>query len=78
MGIFVTVGKSLPVSTHQYPSITLTLHPFVCSIASGEIVLDEHAAIDWLPPEELHTLDWAEADVSVIESYFTACVSCSR
>ncbi|WP_298272348.1 (deoxy)nucleoside triphosphate pyrophosphohydrolase [Geobacter sp.] len=69
MGIHVRVGQSLPASTHQYPTFTVTLHPFVCTIETGEIVLHEHAAIAWLPPNELHTLDWAEADVPVIESY---------
>jgi|SRR6185369_2441871 len=69
LGIAVTVGKSLPLATHDYPAFTVTLHPFICSIASGEIVLFEHAAISWLPPEQLHTLDWAEADLPVIESY---------
>ena len=73
MGIHVSVGKSLPLSTHHYPTFTITLHPFVCSIQSGEIVLHEHAAVTWLSPEELHSLDWAEADVPVIESYLCAC-----
>ena len=78
MGIHVSVGKNLPISTHHYPNFAVTLYPFVCSIASGEIALHEHAAINWLPPEELSTLDWAEADVPVIESYLTECETCSR
>jgi 8-oxo-dGTP diphosphatase len=49
--------------------LSVTLHPFVCSIDTGEIILHEHAAIAWLPPEKLHTLDWADADIPVIESY---------
>ena len=69
MGIGVRVWRSLPPSTHHYPTFTVTLHPFVCSIEAGKIVLHEHAAIAWLPPEELHTLDWAAADLPVIESY---------
>ena len=69
LGIDVKVGKGLPPVTHDYPSFTVTLYPFVCSIDSGEIVLFEHAAITWLPPEQLHTLDWAEADLPVIGSY---------
>jgi len=73
MGIHVSVGKSLPPNTHHYPTFTVTLHPFVCSIQSGEIVLHEHAAVTWLPPDELHILDWAEVDVPVIASYRFAC-----
>lgn len=78
LGIYVSVGQSLPTSTHHYPTFAVTLYPFVCSIEAGQIVLHEHAAIEWLPPEELHLLDWAEADVPVIESYLAACESCSR
>jgi 8-oxo-dGTP diphosphatase len=78
MGIQVSVGKRLPATTHQYPKFAVTLYPFVCSIASGEIVLHEHAAIDWRPPRELSALDWAEADVPVIESYLAACEFCLR
>ena len=69
LGIHVSLAKRLPVSTHHYPNFMITLYPFACTITSGEIVLHEHTAISWLPPTELHTLDWAEADVPVIESY---------
>ncbi len=69
LNIHVSVGKSLSVSNYQYPTFTVTLHPFICSIEEGEIVLNEHAAITWLAPNNLHSLDWAEADVPVIESY---------
>lgn len=71
LGICVVVGRNLPASTHHYPAFAVTLYPFVCSIESGEIVLHEHAAITWLPPEKLHTLDWAEADLPVIDAYLT-------
>ena len=72
MGIRVHVGESLPSSTHQYPALTVTLYPFICSIESGEIILHEHSAMSWLPPSELHTLDWAEADLPVIAAYLSA------
>jgi 8-oxo-dGTP diphosphatase len=78
LGIQVRVGKRLPATTHQYPTFFVTLHPFVCSIDSGKIVLHEHAAITWLPPEKLHTLDWAEADVPVIDSYLAECEAATR
>jgi 8-oxo-dGTP diphosphatase len=69
LNIGVKVGPTLSPCTHRYPSFTITLYPFICIIDSGEITLYEHAAIAWLPREELHILDWAEADVPVIESY---------
>ena len=69
MGVTIVVGQSLPLHTHHYQSFTVTLYPFACSIESGEITLHEHAAMVWLRPEELHTLDWAEADLPVIAEY---------
>ena len=78
LNIQVGILKSLPASTHSYQTFTVTLYPFLCSIKSGEILLQEHAAITWLPPDELATLDWAEADLPVIESYLSEWESCSR
>jgi 8-oxo-dGTP diphosphatase len=78
LGIQVRVGKRLPTTTHHYPTFSVTLHPFVCSIDSGKIVLHEHAAITWLPPEKLHALDWADADIPVIESYLAECEAAIR
>lgn len=69
LGIRVKMGRRLPLTTHHYPEFTVTLHPFVCTIEKGEMVLHEHAAVAWLPPDELHSLDWAEADLPVLRSY---------
>ena len=69
MGIRICVGNALPPHTHSYETFTVTLYPFICAIESGTITLHEHAALVWQLPEELHTLDWAEADYPVIESY---------
>ncbi len=69
LGIGIAVGTPLPPTTHQYPAFTVTLYPFRCSLVGGKITLHEHAALAWLPPQELHTLDWAEADLPVIDQY---------
>jgi len=69
LGVHVRVKQRLPAGVHHYPTFAVTLHPFICVIESGEIVLHEHAAVTWLPPDELLTLDWPEADLPVIASY---------
>jgi len=69
MGVIITVGRPLPLHTHSYDTFTVTLYPFVCSMGSEHITLHEHAAMVWLPPHELHILDWAEADWPVLEAY---------
>ena len=69
MGVIIAVGRPLPQHTHSYDTFTVTLYPFICTIESETITLHEHAAMAWLPPHELHTLDWAEADWPVLEEY---------
>jgi 8-oxo-dGTP diphosphatase len=69
LGAEIVVVQPLSPTTHRYPEFTVTLYPFRCTIASGEIILHEHAALTWLPAAELHTLDWAEADLPVIDEY---------
>ena len=69
MGIRVAVKRAMPPSTHRYPVFTITLHPFVCEILSGEMALNEHRAVAWLKPEELPALNWVEADLAVVAAY---------
>ncbi len=69
LGVHVKVGQRLSPTTYQYPTFAITLYPFICSIESGELTLHEHGALMWLPPEELHGLDWAEADLPIINAY---------
>lgn len=73
MSLRIAVGQRLPEHTHAYPDFTVTLHPFVCTIVAGEPLLHEHAALTWLAPGELLTLDWAEADLPVIAGYLARC-----
>jgi 8-oxo-dGTP diphosphatase len=69
LGVNVQIGRALLPTTHQYPTFAITLYPFVCTIELGELTLHEHAAVRWLPLGELHILDWAEADLPVIDTY---------
>ncbi len=71
LGIQAIIRKSLPSSVYRYPSFTITLYPFLCTIEPGSIILHEHAAMRWMPADELITLDWAEADVPVLECYLS-------
>jgi 8-oxo-dGTP diphosphatase len=65
----VEIVFSMPSNTHQYPNVTIQLIPFVCKITAGEVLLKEHLDFKWLYKDELLALDWAEADVAVVEYY---------
>jgi len=69
LGLTVTVGTALPTANHAYPDFSVTLYPFLCTIAAGTLMLHEHKTIKWLPPTRLASLDWAEADLPIIAAY---------
>jgi len=69
LGIRVTVCERLPTATHRYPAFAITLYPMRCAIESGVLTVHEHAAVVWVKPEALGSLDWAAADLPLIEGY---------
>jgi len=71
IAIKIRIASSLPACTHKYPTFTITLLPFICTIENGELILHEHADMVWLMPSQLPTLDWAEADIPVMEAYIS-------
>ncbi len=69
LAVKIAVFHALQPATHSYPALTVTLYPFICSIEDGTLKRNEHAAVIWLPPDKLHKLDWAEADLPVLAAY---------
>jgi 8-oxo-dGTP diphosphatase len=69
MEVAVVIGQALVTQTHHYPEFSVTLYPFVCQLVTAEIVLREHAAMQWVAPGEMLALDWAAADLPVLENY---------
>jgi 8-oxo-dGTP diphosphatase len=65
----ITIGDRLPLSIRDDGWREIQLVPFVCKLATFDIHLTEHAQMSWLLPEELYSLDWAEADLGVVASY---------
>ena len=59
--------KHLLSHTHHYPNFSIELHSWLCTPLSGELELIEHQAFVWLDAKDLKDLDWAEADVAVVE-----------
>lgn len=66
----IEVGERLPDACHDYGKFAITLVPFVASLLDGaEPHAAEHAALRWCAPAELRALDWAPADVPIVEHY---------
>ena len=75
LGLTIRILRPLPPYFHEYKDFEILLYPFICSPdppksgASKKLTLKDHSEIRWDPPEELTALDWAEADVPVLEAY---------
>jgi 8-oxo-dGTP diphosphatase len=52
---------------HTYPDFELTMHSYICYAASQEFVRREHIDHKWLYLQALNTLDWAAADLPIVE-----------
>ncbi len=52
---------------HSYPDFTIHLHAYRCRAPSLVFRLKEHISSRLLPPAELLKLDWAPADVPILE-----------
>lgn len=52
---------------HQYPDFELTMHSYLCEVKSKEVVLNEHISLEWLNIKDLKKLDWAAADIPIVD-----------
>ncbi|PZX48699.1 (deoxy)nucleoside triphosphate pyrophosphohydrolase [Algoriphagus chordae] len=68
LAITVHVVAALKPNEHAYSEGKLIrLIPFVCAWESGEISLLEHQQVKWLAKEDLKSLEWAPADVPIVD-----------
>ncbi len=67
LNLTVDIKSYFNTVTHQYPDFEITMHTFLCEVENQEIVLNEHIDKKWLSIKELNTLDWAAADIPIVE-----------
>ena len=69
INIEIEIIKKLSNNIHNYGVFKVNLIPFVARHVSGEILLTEHKDYKLLDPAELINLDWAEADLPIVEEF---------
>ena len=67
LGIDIIIENLLCTTEYDYPSFHLTMHCYLCSVASGEIELREHKSALWLTSGRLKDVAWLPADKEVID-----------
>lgn len=66
LDITPTIKEYYSTVIHTYPDFELTMHTYKCELDSDDILLKEHISYKWLNAKELLALDWAEADLPIV------------
>lgn len=67
LDVEIQVDEWITSVEYDYPSFHLKMDCFFASIISGDLVLKEHLAAKWLGKDELDSLKWLPADITLIE-----------
>ena len=62
----VNVGDLIDTIEYDYPAFHLSMKCYACTIAGGSPHLLEHEAARWLSADQLDTVAWLPADITLI------------
>jgi 8-oxo-dGTP diphosphatase len=66
----IIAKRRLQDTTFSYPDKTVTLIPFICTVAFGTPKPLEHAEIRWVDMKESFGLEWLPPDKAILENYW--------
>ncbi|MBK8347098.1 MAG: (deoxy)nucleoside triphosphate pyrophosphohydrolase [Saprospiraceae bacterium] len=66
LNIEIQLVSRLTPCCYNYGDFSIRLIPFIANYLSGEIKLAEHKQYLYLQKEELAKMDWAEADIPIV------------
>ncbi|MCA6422423.1 MAG: (deoxy)nucleoside triphosphate pyrophosphohydrolase [Flavobacterium sp.] len=69
LNIEIDVINRLSNSIYDYGTFKINLIPFIANYLLGEIRLTEHKEYRILEKSELSLLDWAQADIPIVEEF---------
>lgn len=62
----IEVHEHLITVDHTYPDFRIIMETYRCECRNPLFELTEHLQGLWLKPSEMHTLDWAAADLPIV------------
>jgi len=63
----IVVGDLIDTIEYDYPKFHLSMDCFWAEIVSGDLTLKEHEAAKWLTKDELDSVEWLPADITLID-----------
>lgn len=62
----ISVGDLIGTIEYDYPTFHLSMDCFWCEVISGDLELKEHNASKWLKKDQLDSIEWLPADITII------------
>lgn len=62
----ISVGDLIDTIEYDYPAFHLSMDCFFAEVLEGNLVLKEHEAARWLRKDELDSVEWLPADITLI------------
>ncbi len=69
LGITTMVGAFIGENTHDYGTKVIRLLAYQVEHITGDFQLIDHDGLRWLALDELDSVEWAPADIPLIELY---------
>ena len=63
----IKVGKLIDTIEYDYPTFHLSMDCFWCEVVAGHLELKEAEAAKWLTKDQLDSVAWLPADITLID-----------
>lgn len=67
LNMIIRVGRYLDTIEYDYPTFHLSMRCYLCEFISGCLTLNEAASDKWLSKENLYSVEWLPADITIID-----------
>ena len=67
LNLEIQIQKHIITVEHTYPDFKISMHTYLCNSHNRILTLNEHIDHKWLEKAQLSSLDWAGADVPIVD-----------
>lgn len=72
----ISVGELIDTIEYDYPTFHLSMDCFWAEIVAGDLVLKEHEDAKWLTKDEMNSVEWLPADITLVDKIRLWLCSC--